>query len=165
MAEKNIGLLEAIDIAMDAEMKAHKFYADAVKKVSNERGKNLLQQLAQFEQNHYDKLAELKDSLNKNGKYIAYEGTTFEPFDARAYSGDPAKIEENKADVLDILVLAIDAETEAHEHYKGMAETTADPDGKSMFEKLADEETLHRRILSDEFYSISNKDGVWAWGE
>lgn len=165
MAEKNIGLLQAIDIALDAEKKALTFYSDAVKKTSNQRGKNLLQQLSQFEQIHYDKLAELKESLNNNGKFIKYQGTEFKPFDARAYVGGPGKIEDNKADVLDILTLAIDAESEAHEHYKNMSEKTDDRDGKAMFEKLAEEETMHRRILSDEYYSMSNMGGVWSWGD
>ncbi len=162
MAEANVVLMEAINVAMDAEKKAHNFYSDAVNKVSNERGKNLLKQLADFEQNHYDKLAELKTSLSDNEKFISYEGTMFEPFNAKVYADES---EKNKEDVLDILTLAIEAETEAHEHYRDMAEKTTDPDGKAMFEKLAEEETLHRRILSDEFYSINNKDGVWAWGE
>jgi len=165
MAEKNSGLQQAIEIALDAEKKALTFYSDAAKKVSNPRGKNLLQQLSQFEQTHYDKLTELKESLNKNGKFIQYQGTEFKPFNARAYTGGPDKIEDNKADVLDILTLAIDAESEAHEHYKSMSEKTDNRDGKAMFEKLAEEETLHRRILSDEYYSISNMGGVWAWGE
>ena len=163
MSDKEIGLMEAIDIAMEAEAKANKFYADSAKKVANEQGKNLLTQLADFEQNHYDKLNELKKSLEKEGKFVKYEGTKFSLF--KSSSEISATIEPNKEEVLDILTMAIDAEEKAHKHYARMADETSDPDGKDMFEKLAEEETMHRRILSDEFYNIANKGGMWVWGE
>ena len=163
MADKNLGLMQAIDIAMEAEKKANKFYADAAAKVASGKGKNLLIQLADFEQNHYDKLDDLKKSLAKDGKFVKYEGTKFSPF--KASSEVSGKIEPNTDEVLDILAMAIEAEEKAHKHYTRMADETSDPDGKVMFEKLADEEVMHRRVLSDEFYQISNSGGMWLWGE
>lgn len=165
MDKKNIGMLEAIEIAMEAESKANKFYLAAVKKTANERGKNLLQQLANFEQTHYDKLKELKNSLETVGEYIKYEGTKFIEFKASIGAEVSGKIEANTDDVLNILTLAIDAEKKAHDHYRKMESSTNDSKGKEMFKKLAEEETLHRRILSDEFYQISNQGGVWSWGD
>ena len=163
MSEKNVDLMQAIEIAMEAEKKANKFYADAAAKVASSQGKNLLKQLADFEQNHYDKLNDLKKSLAKDGKFVKYEGTNFSPF--KASSEVSGKIEPNTDEVLDILSMAIEAEEKAHKHYSRMADETSDPDGKDMFEKLAEEETMHRRILSDEFYNIANKGGLWVWGE
>ena len=165
MTGKNVGLMEAIQIAMEAEAKANKFYSDSAKKVASEQGKNLLKQLADFEQNHYDKLNKLKKSLEKDGKFIKYEGTQFKSFKIEIAPEGSRKIEPNKEDVLDILGLAIEAETKAHQHYNRMAGETKDKDGKEMFEKLAEEETMHRRILSDEFYQIANSGGMWVWGE
>lgn len=165
MAGKNVGLMEAILIAMDAEAKANKFYVESAQKVTSEQGRNLLKQLADFEQNHYNKLNELKISLEKEGKFIKYEGTHFKPFQIEAAPEAARKPEANKEDVLDILAMAIDAESKAHQHYKRMAGETKDKDGKAMFEKLAEEETMHRRILSDEYYQIANSGGMWVWGE
>jgi len=165
MDSKQIGMMEAIDIAMEAELKAKNFYLDAEKKATNERGKNLLKQLAKFEQQHYDKLDELKFSLDSDGKYIKYDGTRFESYKLKGSSEVSGKIEKNKDDMLNILKLAIDAETKAQNHYNSMAEQTSDPNGKEMFLKLADEEMLHRRILSDEFYQLSNQGGIWFWGD
>ena len=45
--DQDIGLLEAIDMAMEAEVNARDFYQNAVAKVSDERGRDLLQQLAE----------------------------------------------------------------------------------------------------------------------
>lgn len=163
MTEKNIGLLEAIEIAMEAEFKANKFYADASQQVTSEQGKNLLKQLADFEQNHYNKLNDLKKSMAEEGKFIKYEGTKFSSF--KASPEISGTIEPNKDEVLNILTMAIEAEEKANERYNRMANETTDSDGKDMFEKLAEEEKMHRRILSDEFYNIANKGGMWIWGE
>lgn len=165
MNNKNIGVLTAIEIALEAELKAKEFYLNAVKKTSNERGKNLLQQLSDFEQNHYDKLKELKTSLKEKGEFIEYEGTKLTSFKSTVPSEVQGKIETNKDEVLHILSMAIDAETKAYERYNKMANETTDSRGKAMFLKLADEETFHRRILSDEFYQLNNKGGVWFWGD
>ena len=161
MAKDDLGILDAIEIAMDAELKAKQFYTDSASKIESERGKNLLNQLADFENNHYQKLKDLKDSLIATGNYIDYDGTQFRPFRAEI-SG---KVESKQSDALDVLKLAIDAETKAKEHYQQMVKQTKDPQGKKMFEKLAEEEDLHRRILNDEFYNLSNEGGIWAWGE
>ena len=165
MAERNLNILDAVEIAMEAELKANKFYSDAVKTASNERGKDLLKQLANFELNHYHKLEELRHSLQKEGEFIEYKGTSFETFKSSDPSKASGKIEQNREDVLQILSMAIDAETKAHERYRKMGDETTDPMGKEMFLKLADEETLHRRILSDEFYQLSNQGSVWIWGD
>lgn len=165
MAERNLNMLDAVEIAMEAELKANKFYSDAVKAASNERGKDLLKQLANFELNHYQKLKELRHSLQKEGEFIEYQGTAFETYKSSDPSEASGKIEQNKEDVLQILSKAIDAETKANERYRKMADETTDPLGKEMFLKLADEETLHRRILSDEFYQLSNQGSVWIWGD
>lgn len=108
---------------------------------------------------------ELKKSLAQQGRFIEYEGTQFKPFKASVASEVSGKIEPNKHDTLSILTMAIEAESKAHERYRKMAEETTDPKGKAMFQKLAEEETLHRRILSDEFYKLNNKAAIWSWGD
>ena len=68
----------AIDMAMEAEINARDFYQNAVEKISDERGKDLLQQLADFEQGHFDKLSELRKSLADTGEYVEYGGMEFQ---------------------------------------------------------------------------------------
>ncbi len=163
MSSEHAGVLEAIAGAMELEARAAGFYREAARKASNEAGKILLNQLADFEQSHFDNLKKLRDSLSKGKGFIKYRGT------ALAHAEIPAeakkKAEENLDDVLDILGQAIDAESRAHDLYRGMAERTADPKGRAMFLKLAEEETFHRRILSDEYYQLSNKGGIWFYGD
>lgn len=159
------GLLDAIRTAMEAEARASKFYRDSSDKASGERGRLLLRQLSQFEQAHYDKLEELRASLAKSGGFVEYGGTDFKSFTGEIPSAEAGKAEDHLDDVLAILDLAIAAETEANRGYRRLAEQTRDAKGKAMFLRLGDEETLHRRILADEYYHLQNQGGLWMWGD
>ena len=162
MSPHHLNIIQAIETAMEAEQKASAFYRDAAEKVVSERGKDLLGQLAEFERNHYRKLGELKSSLAKEKGYVKYEGTHLEPY--RAASEVSGEIEDRE-ELTGILNLAIKAETEASERYRRLAEETEDSLGKAMFGRFADEELNHRRILSDEYYQMQNRGGIWFWGD
>jgi rubrerythrin len=160
---QKLGLEEALDIAMDAELKAQAFYAQAAVEVQEPQGRDLLGRLAAFEQYHYQKLADLARSLQEDGEFIVYETRTVEQFAPTLARGETAgtKIEELR-DTPAILSKAIENEKIAGERYRVLAEETDDPDGQDMFRTLANEEMIHQRILEDEFFSISNQ-GTWGW--
>lgn len=160
---QNWGLEEALDIAMDAELKAQAFYAQAAVEVQDSQGRDLLGRLATFEQYHYQKLAELARSLQQEGRFIEYEPQTIEQFVPMVGGGETAGTQLLESeDVAGILSKAIENEQIAGERYRVLAEETSDPAGQDMFRKLANEEMIHQRILEDEFYSLSNR-GVWGW--
>ena len=160
---REMGLEEALDIAMDAEMKAQAFYAQAAVEIQNPQGRDLLGRLAAFEQYHYQKLAELARSLQKDGQFIDYEARTVEQFAPTLAGGEASGTQfDELRSVAAILSKAIDNEKVAGERYRALAETTDDPKGQEMFRTLANEEMIHQRILEDEFYSISNE-GTWGW--
>ncbi len=160
---QRLGLEEALDIAMDAELKAQAFYTQAAVQVQDSHGRDLLGRLAAFEQYHYQKLAELARSLQLDGQFIEYETRTVKQFGPLVSGGETAGMElEGLKDVPGILSKAIEKEKIAGERYRVLAEETDDPAGQDMFRKLANEEMTHQRILEDEFFSLSNK-GVWGW--
>jgi rubrerythrin len=160
---QNLGLAEALSIAMDAELKAQAFYTQAAVKVQDPHGRDLLGRLAAYEQYHYQKLAELARSLQEDGQFIQYETRTVEQFVPLVGSGETAGVQlAELGDVAGILSTAIEKEKVAGEGYRMLAEETTDPDGQAMFHNLASEEMIHQRILEDEFFSLSNK-GVWGW--
>ena len=160
---RQLGLEEALDIAMDAELKAQAFYAQAAVEVQDPQGRDLLGRLAAFEQYHYQKLSDLARSLQEDGRFIAYETRTVEQFAPTLASGEAGGTQfEELKDIAGILSKAIENEKIAGERYGVLAEETDDPDGQDMFRKLANEEMVHQRILEDEFYSISNQ-GTWGW--
>ena len=160
---QELGLEEALDIAMEAELKAQAFYAQAAVEVQDPNGRDLLGRLAAFEQYHYQKLSELARSLQKDGQFIEYEARTVAQFMPLLGRGETAGTYlDELEDVSSILSKAIENERTAGERYRVLASETADPAGQDMFRKLAHEENTHQRILEDEFYSLSNQ-GVWGW--
>jgi rubrerythrin len=148
---------------MDAELKAQAFYAQAAADVGDAQGRDLLGRLAAFEQYHYEQLAKLARSLAECGRFVEYESRTVEQFEPLPAGGETAGTELGELeDVPAILSKAIENEKIAGARYLALAEETADPVGQDMFRKLANEETIHQRILEDEFFSLSNQ-GVWGW--
>ena len=164
MSNQDLNLLDAIQIAMDAEQKAAAFYADAAHKTVYPLGHRLFEQLAEFERHHYSKLAALETSLRDEGAFIGYEGKELSlpaPSEVEGASG----IEEpEKRSAVGIITLAIDVEREAEKRYTTLAEQTTDPVGQSMFKQLAEEEHIHYRILSNLYWNVNNR-GVWDWSE
>ncbi|MBN1137987.1 MAG: ferritin family protein [Anaerolineae bacterium] len=159
---ESLGIEEALNIAMEAELKAQAFYAQAAAWVQDPRGRDLLSRLAAFEQHHYQKLAELLQSLQLGGQFIAYEPAAVDQFAPLAAGEGAAALPEGLAGEADILSHAIQIEQAAGERYRVLADDTGDPAGRAMFRRLADEELVHQRILEDEFFSLSNQ-GVWGW--
>jgi rubrerythrin len=160
MTNLDLNLLDAIQMAMEAEQKAAAFYADAAQKTANPLGRGLFDQLAEFERYHYAKLADLEKSMRDEGAFIEYEGREL----TLSVPSEVDNKEANKMSVMEIITLAINAERDAEKRYTTLAEQTTDPDGQAMFKKLAKEEHTHYRILSDEYYNLNNH-GVWVWSE
>jgi rubrerythrin len=156
-------LEEALDIAMDAELKAQAFYVQAAIEIQDPQGRDLLGRLAAFEQHHYQQLAKLARSLQEGVGFIEYEQRSVEQFEPLVSGGEAAgTLLAELRDAPGILSKAIENEKIAGERYRVLAGETADPDGQAMFRRLADEEMIHQRILEDEFFSLSNR-GVWGW--
>ena len=163
--EKVKSELEAIKIAMDAEMKAHENYTQAARKSTNPKGKDMFSQLAAFELGHYNNLKALFDSLSDDKGWTEYAGTQFSET-PECIEGEASSVEESetKDEVLSILSKAIEGEKKACEYYTKLAEEITDTAGKETFKKLAEEEKLHTKILNDQWYSLNNQ-GVWVWGD
>jgi rubrerythrin len=181
--EQQPGFEEALDVAMEAELRAQAFYAQAAVTVQDPHGRDLLARLSAFEQHHYEQLTKLAHSLQAEGQFIEYQARSIEQFNPQS-SGYAVAVDtlasqrtvladlgdgeavgtgaDMPEDVPGILGRAIDNEKIAGERYRVLAEGTTDPTGQDMFRKLAYEESIHQRLLEDEFFSLSNR-GVWAW--
>ncbi len=159
MAKKASSIaLKAIKLAMVAETKARQLYTVAASKTTNLQGREMFRQLANFEKGHYNRLKELQRSLSKNKEYIYYPG---QPFGFKIKGEVEGHIEKHAETVIDILIMAIGAERNAKKFYKQLAKKIKDPAGKQMFEQFAREEDMHFRVLSDQFYNLTNK-GRWG---
>jgi len=162
MTDQDLNLLSAIQMAMEAEQKASAFYADAAQKTANPLGRKLFDQLAEFERYHYDKLLDLEKSLRDEGSFIEYEGRELTLSAPSEVATVEARKEADKMTAAEVIKFAMDIERGAEERYTALAEQTADPAGQSMFKQLASEEHAHYLIVSDAYFSVSNR-GVWEW--
>jgi rubrerythrin len=152
---------KAIDVALEAERKAAAFYADAAAQAADPRGRDLLAQLARFEEGHAEYLRRARESLAAGKDYPLYPGRDFDP----SRFGPAVPVEQAaRADLAGILSMAIDAERRAEAEYARLAEAVSSDAGRAFFGKLAQEEALHEKVLGIEFYSIHNQ-GVWSWGD
>jgi rubrerythrin len=145
--------------AMNSELQAKEFYLYASDKAQSNAGKKLFKELAEFEQNHYDRVKGIIESRNV-GKQV--EEGAFNKDLPKVRSEIEGELEPNKDEVVMVINLAIKAEKNAQERYKKIADMLDDTKEKDIFNSLAQDERNHQRILEDELYHISNK-GTIIW--
>ena len=165
MSEKDLTLVDAIQMALESEKKAATAYSNAAENARHKAVEGLFSGLAALEQHHYDKLAELTESLQKKGKYIVYEASsiTIPPQSEIEIAGVADDIlSGGKASLMDVLTMAQSIEQQLDKQYAALAERTSDRDGKAMFEWLAKEEQGHLKLLTTVYWNLNDR-GVLAW--
>lgn len=165
MSEQDLTLVDAIQIALQAEKEAVVAYSDAARNAPHVALERLFSGLADFEQHHYDKVAELAASLQKKGKYIVYEASSISiaPQSEVELAKDAADVlGGKKVSLMDVLTMAQNVEQQADKRYSALAEQTSDRDGKAMFQQLAKEEQSHLKLLTTVYWSLNDR-GVLAW--
>lgn len=151
---------ELLNEALNAEVKAKEFYTNAASKALSQKGKDFFSELAEFEQKHYDLVKGIIDA-RQSGSSLQVPVPQNIPVIQPEIEGE---VEPNKDEIVDIMNIAIQAEKDAQERYKTIADMYDNSDGKQIFSDLAEEESKHQRVLEDQFYHMSNK-GTIIWGE
>lgn len=146
--------------AMNAEAEAKKFYMDAADKAQSAAGKSLFQELADFEQGHYDRIRKILDSRSAGVKITEITPSKEIPVKSEV----EGQFEPNKDEIIKVLTIGIDAEKKAQAKYLEIANLAEDDEAKKTFNNMAEEERKHQLILEDQFYSMSNK-GKIIWGD
>ncbi len=154
--------IRAVKTAIEAEKEAYQAYSKAAKRTKNPKGREMFEQLSEFEMNHYRRLKDLLTSLQARKEWIHYEGTPLRK-GRNLVETEKAKSTEALTD-MDALKIAIREEKKAQAYYRSLADLAKDPRGKEMYKRLAEEEALHEKIMNDQYYSLHNT-GVWSWGD
>ena len=154
--------IKALKLAIEAEKDAYQAYLKAAKRTKNPKGRDMFQQLSEFEMNHFQKLNGLLKSLQEKGEWILYDGTSLKKKKIVLKAQKPQG-QEQLTD-MDALKIAVREEKKAQVYYRSMAELTKDPRGRDMYKRLAGEEALHEKLLNDQYYSLHNT-GIWSWGD
>jgi rubrerythrin len=143
--------LDAIMRAMEIEKETFDFYTHAADKTFNEAGKRIFRWLAKTEEQHYLAMTELYSSLDNNGRWVFYGGSTISLQD----ENDKAiGFETNDLDALEI---AMSIEKKGIAYFDELARTTADPDGQAMLKRILEEEREHLRIIADRYKTLQAK--------
>lgn len=151
--------LEAVTVAIGMEKAGHKFYTDAVALASDQSGKEMFARLANDELAHLYWLMTVRQSLMKTGKF----GDTSHPPAEEIIKGAPTATElpvfplakralqiTPETSELDALEMGIQAEQDSIAFYREAAEMTDDADGRALFQRLADWEDDHLKLLEAE---------------
>ena len=155
----NTNLLDAIRIVKENERIAAETYASNAKNISNPLGRQLFEQLSEFEKFHFAKISELEKSLAEKGAFISYDGKNFPlppVFEVKAAQ------ETDRKSAASIVLDAIDLEKRTEKTYADLAEQISDPEGHAMFSRLSEEEHKHYLLLREAYWTLSNL-GVWKW--
>jgi len=156
---ENSNIKDLLVEALNSEIKAKEFYKNASEKAQSQAGKKFFKELANFEQNHYNKVKKIIESIEKGIKIESQDFQSEAPITKSEVEGE---FEPNKDEIVDVINLAIEAEKNAQERYRKIANITTDDKVKDIFDNLANEERNHQRILENQFYHISNK-GTIIW--
>jgi rubrerythrin len=154
MSDRVLNLASAIQLAKSAEQNAASLYASAAKEAVNPLVRRLFEQLAEFEDHHYQKLVELERSLQEKGAFIEYEGLDEAPI---APTSEVKRLRGvKKTSAMKVLKQAMEVEVKAEQRYTELSDQTSDPQGRRMFTQLAQEEHHHYTVLKSAYYDVGN---------
>lgn len=143
--------LDALEKAIQIEKNGRRFYLQAAKRITDQRGKEVFLSLANEEEKHLRIVEKQYDSLSKGKGWLALAKAKGEvdlekPLFPQGKKALEKMVRPDDSD-LDALLLALGFESDSYELYrKGYAETD-DPQGKAMYEYLADMEWEHFETL------------------
>ena len=145
--------LNALDVALNNEMREHEFYMKNAARTKNPVGKIMFQQIAVEELEHYERLKQLHESWSKDKKWPDTVPLKVKETIVKDILKDAVKKAANApagdADDLKALEEAIDFEGQGATYYARLRDNVTDPKEKAFFELLANIEHEHYVSLKD----------------
>ncbi len=160
--------LEALQTALQMEEDGREFYLDAAGRVHNPLAKRTLTWLADWELEHISLIKKFYANLKDLGTWGDVGG---------AIEGEPSPKQEVKtifkraqeqldelakpdSEALDAYKTARDFENKAVQFYQELLDKTTDPDGKTFYEFMLEQEKEHYEILDSSFRYLENPE-LW----
>ena len=145
--------LNALDVALNNEMREHEFYLKNAERTKNPVGKAMFQQIAADELEHYERLKQLHESWAKDKKWPDTVPLKVKETVVKDVLKDVIKKAANApagdSDDLKALEEAIDFEGQGATYYARLRDDVTDPKEKAFFELLANIEHEHYVSLKD----------------
>ena len=145
--------LNALQVALDNEMKEHKFYLQNAQRTKNKVGKAMFQQIAGEELEHYERLKQLHENWQKEKKWpetvpLKVKNTVVKNILKDVVKNAPKSAKED-ADDLRAIRTAIEFEAKGTEYYAKLRDSVPDQKEKAFFNLLANIEHEHYASLKD----------------
>jgi len=145
--------LNALQVALNNEMREHEFYVKNAERTKNYVGKAMFHQIAGEELEHYERLKQLHENWEKEKKWpetvpLKVKNTVVKNIlkDAAKKTPKPAK---GDADDLKAIRTAIEFEGKGSEYYAKLRDEVTDPKEKAFFNLLSNIEREHYVSLKD----------------
>ncbi len=156
--------LKYLDLSVELEQNAYKFYTTARDEVKDFNMKSLLNALMGNEIDHLETITRVRDLYAaKNTEQVKEAAETFEVHRPNNPFRDMKQVEKLKepgADILDVFNKAVELEQKASDFYLEAAEHAELDFIKAYFKKLAAEEVFHKEFIESHREAIC-KDGFW----
>lgn len=145
--------MDALQLALNNELKEREFYLKNAERTSNPVGKEMFAKIAEEEMEHYERLKQLAENWEKQGKWpetvpLTVKDTAVKNLLKEASQKAPRTL-KGDADDLKALRVAIDFEAKGAEHYAKIRDMVTDPKEKAFFNLLANIEHEHYVSLKD----------------
>jgi rubrerythrin len=150
--------MDIYEFAIEFEQENQKFYNEFAEKSSNTSLKNVFLNLAEEEKKHENIIRQMRD----NKELDAVESDIL-PKAKQAFEEISKDLPENEIlpeEQVDVYKKAIALEEKSIEFYTEQAEKAEDPEIKEAFERLAEEEKKHERIMNN-ITEMVNRPNTW----
>jgi len=151
MEKRRMKTVDALELAIERERGANKFYREAAETTNDRNGKKMFHWLAKEELRHLAKLRQQLKSVLDTNKFLEWKRRTT-PIDREEFPS----LSEAKGTItvdaseMDALRQGIQSEKDAISFYKEAEASTPDINGKNMFKALSKEEEGHLELLEEE---------------
>ena len=166
MKTGNNAALTALNQALELEIQGQRFYLEAAECTTHPKGAEMFRSLAEDEVIHERILRRQVDALTQGEGWATIEGVAEVTADLAALifpqsekvCGEALRPDESE---LDALLFGLQIENESFNLYREMAGKIEDPNGKRMYEYLANAERGHFELLMLNYEHLSTV-GSWA---
>lgn len=156
--------LDALQVALNNEMREHDFYSKNAERSSSPVSKALFQQLANEELEHYELLKKLHETWGNSEKWPetvplqVKETLVTEIVETTAKENENQRESDNEDDLAAIRI-AVEFEAEGEAFYAKLRDASSDPREKEFFAMMSKMEHEHYASLKDTEEFLTDPDG------
>ncbi|MCX5816190.1 MAG: ferritin family protein [Proteobacteria bacterium] len=145
--------LNALEVALNNEMKEREFYLKHAGQTKNPLGKAMFKQIADEELEHYERLKELHKKWKKKDKWpetipLTVKNTNIKEILVNTFKNIDKTAKADAGD-LEAVKIAVDFEEKGTQFYAKLRDASTNPREKEFFELLAMIENEHYLSLRD----------------